>query len=151
MTDFMPAYCDPTNEFRGPNFDRDLDLKDIAKLVRKGIRAAIKSGSLPVGLKVSVTISRYSGGQTLNAEIKAAPYTTLSAAFIAWRSREDWSWSDDDAPRERLSAEARDAEAVINGLVSSFRRDNSDSQSDYFDCNFYKHVGHSSDLLRVAA
>ncbi len=43
------AYDDPANEMRGSKYDatRDLDIKEVAKLVRADIKQAIKSGRLP--------------------------------------------------------------------------------------------------------
>jgi len=49
----------------GPKYKRDLDVKDIAKLVRQDIKDAIKGGELPKG-KYGVRISRFAGGCSLD-------------------------------------------------------------------------------------
>lgn len=134
-----PAYCDPSNEFKGENFDRNLDVKEIAKRVRKGLKNL-------TGFNFSVRISRFSGGQSIDVELKSIPndVALYSPEYIAAVQA-----SEDRYPRgvERYSEIVTATLKYAGTLLRSYNRDNSDSQSDYFDVHFYDHTTISSDLI----
>jgi hypothetical protein len=139
MSSTTPAYCDPNNEFRGSNYDATeyMDIADVAKLVRKDIAKAKKAGRLPKQLKVSVTIDRYSMGQSLTAAIKAAPFQIHTDAIQAWYAAD---YKDLDNVPEKYTAETRQALDVLRGIVHAYNRTNDDLMSDYFDRKFYEHI-----------
>lgn len=121
----------------GAKYDDTLDIRDIARLVRSDIKVAKKDGSFPGDAKVSVTISRYSMGQSLNVHVtlpdrparvpaddpRARPYQGVGYA-----------------PETLYTIEAEDIIAAVNRIVAQYNYDNSDTQTDCFDVNFYSHV-----------
>lgn len=112
---------------------KDLDIAEIAKLVRKDIRAAIKKGDLPK-IKVSVKISRYSGGQSLDVTVKEAPYEVMRGP-----TEEELSFGED---WKRLTKETLKVEAILEAIVKAYNFDGNDLQTDYFHVRFYSHVSH---------
>src|SRR5687767_7020547 len=59
--------------FYGAKYDRDLSTTQIAAKYRQDIKAAIKSGEIPAGLKVSVRTEYFAGGSAIRASITACP------------------------------------------------------------------------------
>lgn len=111
-------------KFVGEKYDRDMDVKDIAKLVRADIKKAIKEGTLPKGVKFSVRIDRYSMGQSLNAYMTAWPGEVLVKV-------------EDEL---RYTKELEEALKVVRSIIKVYNFDDSDSMSDYFHVNFYSEV-----------
>jgi hypothetical protein len=54
--------------FKGSKYESGRDVKEVAKLVRKDLKAEFGKG-----YKFSVRISRYAGGQSLTVELVAVP------------------------------------------------------------------------------
>jgi hypothetical protein len=127
----VPAYCDPTNEVRGDLYDRRLDVKEIAKRMRQVIKA-----ELP-GVKVSVQIDRFSGGCSIDATLKEAPFNTEPLVPMQeWHDAQDRDglrrpW------RENFEPAMVQTMAKLKEIHGRWNRDNSDSMSDYFDVNYY--------------
>jgi hypothetical protein len=119
-------------EVRGSKFDGSLDVAEIAKRLRREIREAIKAGTLPKGLKTSVTIDRFAGGQSCDIRIKALPFPLLNP---------DWRRSRPASGLDLYTGQARDVLDELSRMLGAYNRDNSDSQTDYFDVHFYGHVG----------
>jgi hypothetical protein len=127
----------------GEKYQKGLDIAEIAKLVRKDIRAAIKSGNLPE-IRTSVRISRYSGGQSLNVEIKGVPdgFVIHNPEWVRFSLENPHI-----VPRiPRYSEKSRDVEKTLERIVSAYNHDGSETMIDYFDVNFYAHVGWSYEL-----
>lgn len=143
------------NAWTGEKFDRDLDITDIAKLVRKYVRA-----TLP-GTKWSVRVERYSGGQSLHVTLVSAPLEAILCDYTT-------EWVDGVQKQVELDSTSghlqvneyslRDefGEGLNNGckitkdvwqvlrnvasFISGYNYDDSDSMIDYFDTNFYMHL-----------
>ena len=130
----MPAYCDPANEVRGKLYDRNLDVKEIAKRMRQAIKA-----ELP-GVKCSVKISRYSGGQAIDISLREASFNTKPIIPMQqWYEERDRagimrSWKE-NFERAMVQAMAR-----LKQIHGRWNRDNSDNMSDYFNINYYGSV-----------
>lgn len=123
----------------GARYERGLDVKTIAVRVRDDIKAGVKAGALPKGLKCSVRISRYSMGQSLDVSVKLAPgITIINPAYIAAKAAVPNEW-----PRDigRTTDEASALLEELRGIVSAYNYDGSDSQTDYYDVNYAMHVG----------
>jgi hypothetical protein len=119
MTDTSISY--------GSKYQKDLGVVAIAKLVRIDIRAAIKAGNLPKGLKCSVRIDRYSMGQSLDVTVKACPGACpLDATGFPRR---------DDATL-----------ALLRTIVAAYNFDGSDLMSDYYHVNFSSSVSYCHEL-----
>jgi hypothetical protein len=130
-----PAYCDPDNEVRGGKYDRDMDIKDVAKAVRGDIRAAVKEGELPKG-KYSVKIERYSMGQSCNVRVMDLP----RVLFLNPERVRLFSETEPPPPLYQIPMHTEIGASILQTLkeiLDSYNRDNSDTQSDYFDVKFY--------------
>lgn len=129
-----------TTTVYGNKYDatKGLSTTEIAKLVRKDIKALIASGELPKGIKTSVRTAYFAGGSSLDVEV-----TELPAGTPVWNP-------------EYLVAESRDEHycrgikhhsvklasilAALEKVVASYNYDGSDTMTDYFHVRFYGHV-----------
>ena len=105
------------NHWQGERWQRGRGLKDVAKDVRRDIREAVKTGSLPKDFKASVRISRYSMGQSLDVEILSHSRADDSAGYFV---------------------------DGIQRICARYNYDRSDTMADYFDTEFYVNVRFSS-------
>lgn len=122
--------------------DHNSDIVEIAKAVRKDIRTAVKAGRLPA-MKTSVTISRFSGGQSLSVEVKAIACQVQTDAYLDAVAADAYHFATNV---DRFTAEATSALETLESIVDAYRWDRSDPQTDYFNCNFYKHVSFSTEV-----
>jgi len=131
----------------GAKYEDGLDVKEIAKRVRKEIQAAVKAGELPKGLKASVRISRYSGGQSLYVKVTAVPrdFVVYNPERVRLDHEEPHRFH--DVPY--LTPEARAVEKKIEALYGAYNYDGSEPQTDYFNVNFYGHVSWDYDLEKA--
>lgn len=153
VTQNIPAYCDPNNEVRGEKYEttQRLDIKEIAKLIRADIKAAQKSGELPTGLKTSVRIDRYAGGQSLDIRVTDLGGIPLYSEIGAKNIKETGSVAGEDhrTPyHETIAPEAKKILETLKTIQGSYNRDNSDVMTDYFDVRFYGRVEVDYDLER---
>lgn len=117
----------------------DLDIAVVAKEVRKAIKVAQKAGSLPARAKFSVTISRYSMGQSLDVTISDLP-------FMA--QKRDWltNYVTGNSPMfeyQRYTPKALAVRETVERIIKPYHRDNSDLCNDYHNTNFYFDVSFS--------
>lgn len=116
-------------------------ITDIAKAVRADIREWTKSGRL-AAVKTSVTTERFAGGCSLTVTVKAAPFSVFRPGYLAAceadRGHHEGNTRYSDAMTEAL--------ATLNTIIDVYHRNDSDYMTDYFDVNFYKHVGVDFDL-----
>lgn len=131
----------PYNYAVGDNYQPRRDTAEIAKLIRRDIKAAVKAGDLPK-VKVSVRTSRYSGGSSINVRIRSVEGIQM---INADRVRHEWLDAHGrhaDACREYgrlpvlLSSEAQSVKDTIERIVCSYNYDRSDLHTDYFDKAF---------------
>jgi len=121
-----------------------MDIKDIAKAVRADIKAAQKEGTLPK-MKISVRTERYSGGQSLSVTIKEFPIQILNI----WRvkiQKENPNYfighiCEDHPAYEMYTPLAKKALAKLKEISNAYNYDGSETMVDYFDVNYYEHVG----------
>lgn len=111
----------------GKNYDANMDIKDIAKEVRKMLKAEMPE------FKFAVRIDRYAGGQSLNIGIKEVP-----AGFRFVRDNPN-EFERDYRPMV-WSEELRDAQEKARAIGLRFNYDGSDIMTDYFDVNYYCHA-----------
>ena len=116
----------------GPKYEAGMDIKDIAKLVRKEIKAAIP------GFKFSVSIKRFSGGRSLDAYLVDVP-----DGFSFWEANPDYfpggfGWN---ASKIRYSEALREINEKVKEIIAAYNYDGSEIMVDYFDVNFYSSVG----------
>lgn len=129
---FYPAYCDPNNEVRGAAYDKNLTIKEIAKLMRLAIKK-----ELP-GAKVSV---RMQGWNCIRVALVALPGINCEP----YKPMQQW-YQDNDLQgfqrpwKENYSPELAEVMAKLKEIHGRWNRDNSDSMTDYFDVNYYGSV-----------
>lgn len=111
---------------------KDMDIAEVAKLVRADIKAAIKAGQLAAG-KYGVTIERFSMGQALNVKV-AIP-------GLVDRCPERMAALDRGEPVRTTRTDAAEAViAMIEGILGAYNRAEDHGQSDYHHTRFYAHV-----------
>lgn len=102
----------------------------IAKSLRQDIREAQATGALPGSVTFSVTSSSFSGGQSVDIEIRNIPDADM---FLAAENRGGY------VSRES-TAEGQDLQRTLKTMMDAYQRDASDTQSDHFDVQFYGQV-----------
>lgn len=119
---------------------KHLDVAQIAKLVRGEIKAAVKAGTFPKGLKASVRIERYSGGQSINVRIEnfGEGVVALNPARVKWEMDNPHAYPG-GAP-ERMTVGAKRILAEIESMLQAYNFDDSDIMTDYFHVRFYGHA-----------
>lgn len=116
---------------------KSLDLKEVAKLVRKDIAAAPELR----GFKVGVTIRRFSGqvGQSMDCTVKSIP----SGFKLLRRSRLLREFNNEpnaDGGEPFLTDEALAVREHLEAIMGQYNYDRGEIQSDYFDQKFYSDV-----------
>jgi len=122
--------------FKGQKFDGTLDVKEIAKLVRQDIKKAIKEKKLPQA-KYSVTIDRYSMGQSIRVEISKVESHKLM--LNTERVMSDHN-SNEYNTLPMYSVEGKRVLNTVQDILDDYNRDNSDTMSDYYNVHFYSAV-----------
>jgi hypothetical protein len=116
---------------------KSLDLKEVAKLVRKDIAAAPELK----GFKVSVTISRFAGqvGKSMQCAVKSIPpgFKLLRRSRMY---REFKNEPNADGGEPFLTDEALAVERQLEAIMGQYNYDRGEIQSDYFDQKFYANV-----------
>lgn len=151
--------------WEGKTYDRNLGIKDIAKIVRKQLKQEFPA------CKFSIRIQHYSGGQSLHIDLMEAPFEAIlkqgSIIDNEFVSTEDQGYKetkgytqlnqyafqdpyDDIRPKgvsvpgwnngTQLSREAWDTMKKVYEIARGFNYDDSDGMIDYFNTNFYLHL-----------
>ena len=129
----------------GSKYDRDLDIKDIAKLVRKELATEYP---IKEGWKFSVKIDRYAGGQSMDVSIISIPENVYAYDAEAYdihfqiMNGEGGAW---DAMK--LTDNFKKILDDVKAIQDQYNYDNSDTMTDYFDVNFYGHVALDGDII----
>jgi hypothetical protein len=133
-----------------------LDTAAIAKLIRADIKQAKAEGLLPERWKYSVTISRFSGGSSIDVRVKGCadawqrcPGHQIGAPHLACRN--PWCKAGGihrDLPdaqyHDALTEEAQAAKMTLERIHNAYNHDGSDVMVDYFDVNYYGSVNFTS-------
>lgn len=132
--------------FTGSKYEmtRELDIAQIAKLVRADIAAAIASGELPAGLKCSVRISRYSMGRSLSVIVTEAPFAERCTEWECSVGRSNglcMPW---------LTRVAYNVTATLEAIVAAYNYDRSEPETDYYCERFHGSVGFNLKAPKVA-
>lgn len=114
---------------------KDLRIAEVAKLIREDIKAAVKAGALPVGLKVSVRSESFSGGRAIRMSVTRLPwgFVLLNRARLAAEIENPLQ----DSREPRFSPEALALTEKLDAIAWAYNYDGSDTQSDYFHVRFY--------------
>lgn len=118
------------NGWKGQNYDIRLTTKEITKLIRDGLKLMFPT------MKWSASFSSYSGGSSIHVALMEASFDP----FVYDEDRKHGAIQinqyhiDRD---DRLTDRAKDTLQKANELIKSYRYDDSDIMTDYFDTNFY--------------
>ena len=124
----------------------DRDIKEIAKTVRAELKKKHPE------CKFSVTMDRFTGGQALTVALMEAPfqairngsgYQQLNQYTIRRETYEDYLGHDEEYYPAKLTEIAFLLMQSVDRIADAENWDQSDSQVDYFFCNYYLslHVG----------
>jgi hypothetical protein len=107
------------NNFKGNKYTetQNLDIKEIAKLVRADLKQF-------KDCKFSVSIERYSMGQSLNVYIMQTPFDVYE--YIE--------------EERKYTLRANNLVTEVKNILNQYNYDNSDSMTDYFDTRFYSDI-----------
>jgi antirestriction protein len=153
-----------TDRRYGPRYaevsGRWFEASEIAKLMRRDIKAAIKAGELPGKFaNYRVRVSNYSMGRSI--EVRAinlegmwqdcdgtvpgteTVYDDGSASAQACPSYTHADARPGAAPHRTLTAEGRRVRKVLEAIHWAYNYDGSDSMTDYYDKNY----GGSADVM----
>ncbi len=137
-----------TTKHTGSKYESGRDIKVIAQLVRADIKAAIKSGALPAGLKTRVKIDRFSMGCSLDVVITDGVDGCFNVEF--WR---DLAARPNDGSQRpsRYTAEGKALLAALEAICKAYQREETDSMSDYHNTNFYLDVKFDAEIESASA
>jgi hypothetical protein len=124
----------------GDKYDRDLDGPGIAKAIRQDIKAAVKAGELPEGV-YSVRFRWATHSYAIDVEAKHLPgVAVLNAERIRWDAQRGTMH---DLPSQCCEIHNERGKGILKTLEAimwAYNHDGSDTQSDYWDVNFYGHA-----------
>jgi hypothetical protein len=133
--------------WRGSKYEqaRYLSLTEIAKLIREDLKMARKAGQAapgsadlaivdpvadaPAQIRYSVRTQYYAGGGAIDLLIKNVPA--------------DWGWTEEAGEFGPCKVATRAFAALVDEverIYNAYNYDNSDSQTDYFDRNYWGNV-----------
>lgn len=115
--------------WEGENYERGLGTKEIAAKVREYVKSKYPA------YKFSVRYKSFSGGSGINIDLMSGP--TQPFADDKGYGQLNQYYLDSSG----LQQPALDIMKDVYAFVSSFRYDDSNSQIDYFDTNFYLELG----------
>lgn len=114
------------------------DITEIAKDVRGDLKRAQREGWLREDLDFSVRTERFSGGRALRVNVKGmSDDERLSYKPEPFNRRFN--------PHGGYSAEASEIHDRVDSIVDQYNRDESNSQVDYFNTDFYHSIGFESE------
>lgn len=119
--------------FVGAKYDKGLRAKDIAKLLREEVKTAIKAGTLPA-MKLSITTSGY---RSINVTVMEIDTVVMNPERIAKEQAVGPSVHVADCHYPIFNETGKSILDTLRSMVMQYNYDRSDSQSDYFDTNFY--------------
>lgn len=124
-----------TEMITGAKYEFSLDIAEIARRVRKDLKAAQVAGELPADATFAVRISRFSGGQSLDVTLTGMP-----DSWIYNSPGLEPNYAEYVPAHGGYTDEAQAAMRTAQAIVFAYNYDGSDIQSDYFNVNFYSHV-----------
>jgi hypothetical protein len=114
-----------------------LGTKETAARIRADIKNLQKHGALPAG-KFSVTMDRFAGGSSIDIRVVDVDAVMFSAERFAAELRDPRAYHYDEP---RMTAEGERIMDLLKKVVGVYHEDKSDIMSDYFNVNFYEHIG----------
>jgi len=127
--------------YQGSNYNRNLGIKEIAKLIRTQLKKDFPE------CKFSVQIERYSMGQSLHIYLMESPFKVSTDPDFKGYRQLNWYFPDEsESELKRILEQTKITPQLyyimgeVHSLVNSYNYDDSDGMIDYFDTNFYMHL-----------
>ena len=117
---------------------KGLPLREVTKLMRKDVKAAVKAGELPADFKYSVSI--WAGSVNLVATASRAIYAAepdtydFPVAFNYETGEYVGTYG------SRRTVEATKVYETLTAIANAYNYDGSDVMTDYFNVNFFRFV-----------
>lgn len=135
-------------DWRGLNYVAGRPVKEIAAIVRRELRKAVKAGTLGDAIKVNVRCRDHNAIDVDIIVPKVRVTADTPGAILARDTYGDEVWViiPDEATyatpgaTDRLIPGARDAKAKVEAFLATFNYNRSNTMVDYFDTNFYTGV-----------
>jgi hypothetical protein len=132
----QPVSHTPTKLSRGAKVNEIRDIKDIAKAVREYVKKKYPN------CKFSVSIERYSGGQSMTVSLQEADFNPLTDE-IYWEKSSDGNkyFTVNQYHLEKsdkLTPKAISVLKDVRDFYNQFNYNHSDPQTDYFNVRFYE-------------
>ncbi|TQF08917.1 hypothetical protein FJV41_47365 [Myxococcus llanfairpwllgwyngyllgogerychwyrndrobwllllantysiliogogogochensis] len=131
--------------FVGTKYSAHRDGAEVAAAIRQDIKADQMAGRLPHLLKVSVTLKRFAGGQTLRISIRDAPIQVESSAY----ARSVVLNLPESLLPERYTPAAVRLRKHLERIALQYQRDASRPEEDYSNVNFFLRVGFAVGFMEV--
>lgn len=122
----------------GGKHQPDRDITEIARDVRSDLKRAQEDGWLGDNLNFTVRTERLSEGRSLRVSIEGLTDDERLADAPDLHSRKF-------NPRGELSDEAAQTQRRVRAIVEQYNRDESNSEVDFFDIDFYSSVAFESE------
>lgn len=119
---------------------------EIAKLIRNEIRDACKVAGPLNGCKVSVRFRWATHSKAIDIEIQGAPFNVMNPTWVLAHAENPHRFQDGV---DCYSAELRAAEKAASSIAAQYNRFDSDSQTDYFNDDFFQHVSFAHDMTEA--
>ena len=119
--------------WEGRRYDRDLDITEIATIIRQELKSAYPACTF------SVRTERYAGGQALHVSLMAAPFAAFKD-IGQFHEQVNHYYLNEYKDDETLTLDAFNCMKLVRNIVQVFNYDDSDAQIDYFNTNFYLHL-----------
>lgn len=139
-------YDEPVKETKTAKqlyYERGLDVKDIAKLIRKDLKKEFGKGN-----KFSVRISRFSGGQSIDITAKQVTddlvysykdlYERNNLERLQWDNPDLYEYLNELYQKQQFLTD--DVRKTIKSIVDQYNYNESDPYTDYYDVGFYSHI-----------
>jgi hypothetical protein len=110
----------------GEHYTGHMDITAVNKLARAEYKRAQDAGWLPPGLNISVRGRKFAGGQAMDVTIKGLT--------------EDEIHETDHNGERTWTPQARELRDRLETIADAWNRNDTDSQIDYFDVEYYSHV-----------
>ena len=117
--------------YTGSKYNPRLTASEVSKLVKQEIQAKYPQA------EVSVSKNRYSGGWSLNVEIKDCGFNPYEPDYDGWDSK--WFEKHPDS-KSFLNTKAQTLIEACKAIIAAYNYNHSDAMSDYFDVGFYSSV-----------
>lgn len=118
--------------WKGDNYNSNLTTKDIAKNIRKYVKEIYPT------YKFSITIETYAGGSSIYVKLMEAPQNIFNEGFEEDYMQINHYHIDRN---KHLNEIGKSVLSDVYTQLLSYNYDDSDAQIDYFNTNFYIHLG----------